>query len=179
MAKVAVTRTMAVPAERVWSVFTNLADRPAWMSTVDNVELLGGPVLEVGTAWRETRAGAGGLPVIEELVVTATEAGRGCTLTSVGEGAHYQLTYTFTPSAVGVRTVVSVVLEGRPSTRASRLLLLVLGGLAARTVEQALRADLAALAAACEPPGGGASRAAPRIRPWPLRDMRRKGDPGR
>jgi uncharacterized protein YndB with AHSA1/START domain len=189
MVQVAVARTLAVPADQVWSVFTNLAGRPQWMSTVDRVELLGGHDFEPGTSWRETRGGATG-PVIEELVVAAAEAGRTCTLTSVGDGAYYQLTYTFTPIngstpvRTGGRTVVSVILEGYPSTRTSRLLLLLLGKLAIRTVESSLRADLAALAAACEPaaestigtrPRGGTAK----IRSWAMRDLRRKGDAGR
>lgn len=159
MAKVAVTRTLAVPADQVWSVFTNLAGRPQWMSTVDRVELLGGSGFEPGTSWRETRTGAG-VPVTEELRVATAEIGRACTLTTVGDGASYQLTYTFTPTPAEGRTVVSAVLEGYPASRASRLLLLFLGRLAIRTAEGTLRADLADLAAACEP-----------------RDMRRKGDP--
>jgi uncharacterized protein YndB with AHSA1/START domain len=185
MVQVAVARTLAVPADQVWSVFTNLAGRPQWMSTVDRVELLGGNDFEPGTSWREVRGGATG-PVTEELVVAAAEAGRACTLTSVGDGAHYQLTYTFTPinGSTAGRTVVSVILEGYPSTRASRLLLLLLGKLAVRTMESSLRADLAALAAACEPaagpqPGNRPRSGTAKIRSWSMRDMRRKGDPGR
>lgn len=182
MVQVAVARTLAVPAEQVWNVFTNLAGRTQWMSTVDRVELLAGPDFGPGTTWREIRAGAGG-PVTEENVVSAAETGRTCTVTSVGEGAHYQVTYTFTPINTGGRTVVSVVLEGYPSSRANRLLVLLLAKLAARAVEGALRTDLADLAAACEPvtrstavrPRGGTARIGTRA----ARDARRKGDPGR
>jgi uncharacterized protein YndB with AHSA1/START domain len=181
MVQVAVARTLAVPADQAWSVFTNVAGRPQWMSTVDRVELLGGTEFGPGTSWREVRAGATG-PVVEEIVVAAagtfrgkgTAAGRTCTLTSVGEGARYQLTYTFTPINTGGRTVVSVVLEGHPATRASRLLVLLLAKLAVRTVESSLRADLAALAAACEP-AAGTTKARSRVG----RDLRRKGDASR
>jgi hypothetical protein len=61
------------------------------------------------------------------------------------------MTYTFVPVTEGRHagaTMVTVVQDGTPTAPAARLLALVFGGLAARTVEGALRRDLDDLAAA-------------------------------
>lgn len=141
-----VGRLVGAPVERVWAIFTDLAARPQWLSTVERVERLTPDAFGPGTAWRETRLIAAEARVVEELRVVATDPPRSVTLASPGIGANYRLTYTFTP--VDSRTFVRVVLEGRPQGAASRVLATLLGGLAVRTVEGALRRDLDALAAA-------------------------------
>jgi hypothetical protein len=72
-------------------------------------------------------------------------------VTSPGIGAEYRMTYTFVPVIEGRHrggTMVTVVQDGTPTAPAGRFLALVFGGLAARTVEGALRRDLDDLAAA-------------------------------
>jgi len=57
------------------------------------------------------------------------------------------MTYTFVPVLEGRHrgtTMVTVVQDGTPTAPAGRFLALVFGGLAARTVEGALRRDLEA-----------------------------------
>lgn len=137
---------ISAPADRVWSVFTDLAERPRWLTTVESVEQLSAGDFGVGTAWRETRLVAAQARVVEELRVVACDPPRSLTLASPGIGADYRMTYTFLP--VGMTTYVRIVLEGTPQGAASRVLAVLLGGLAARTVEGALRRDLADLAAA-------------------------------
>lgn len=152
MSTVSVTRAMPEPVELVWQVFTDLASRPSWLSTVESVEIPGRGEFGTGTRWRETRRLMGGELVTEELVVSEVQPTTRCVITSPGEGAEYQLTYTFAPIEVGRLhggTAVTTVLEGRPQTTTSRFLSFFFGGLAARTVEGALREDLDALAIAC------------------------------
>jgi hypothetical protein len=72
-------------------------------------------------------------------------------VTSAGIGADYRMSYTFVPVIEGRHrggTMVTVIQDGTPTAPAGRLLALVFGGLAARTVEGALRRDLDDLAAA-------------------------------
>ncbi|HET6214695.1 MAG TPA: SRPBCC family protein [Micromonosporaceae bacterium] len=144
---VEVERTVDAPVDRVWAVFADLAARPRWLSTVESVEPLSTGEFGVGTAWRETRVVADEARVVEELRVVACEPRHWVTLASPGIGADYRMTYTFTALARS-RTEVRIVLEGTPQGAASRVLAILLGGLAARTVEGALRRDLDDLAAA-------------------------------
>ena len=140
-----VERTVDAAVERVWAVFTDIAGRPRWLSTVESVEPLSAGPFGPGTAWRETRLVSDTAHVVEELHVVSCTPPRGITLASPGIGADYRMTYTFEPA--GARTVVRIVLEGTPQGAASRVLSVLLGGLAARTVEGALRRDLDDLAA--------------------------------
>jgi uncharacterized protein YndB with AHSA1/START domain len=146
MFTVSVTRAVDAPVERVWTVFTDLTGRAAWLSTVDAVDVLTAPPFAVGTVWRETRPMSDGPPVTEEFRVEECTPPHGCTVSSPGDGAAYRMTYSLRGRGAG--TLVTVRQEGAPTVASGRLLSLVLGGLAARTVEGALRQDLDDLAAA-------------------------------
>ena len=153
---VAVTRVIAAPVEQVWAAFADLRARAPWLSEVDSVEVLTPGPLALGSRWRETRTDRHGTQVTEELVVAALDPGRACTLALAGaDGGH--LTYLFTPIDVGsdrghtAVTAVPEVPEVRPHGLANRMLEIVVRSLAARTAEGALRDELDALAAACEP----------------------------
>jgi uncharacterized protein YndB with AHSA1/START domain len=152
MPMVSVTRATPEPVDLVWRVFTDLAGRPTWLSTVESVLVDGRSEFGTGTRWQETRRLVGGELVTEELVVAEVVTDQLCVITSPGVGADYRMTYTFAPIEVGrLRggTAVSTRLEGIPQTMTSRFLSFFFGGLAARTVEGALREDLDALATAC------------------------------
>ena len=157
MSTVTFTRLIEAPAEELWRVFTALPSRPDWLCTVDAVSVLTPGPFGVGTGWRESRTLPDGTSLVEEyLVIEATPPTR-LTLISAGAGANYRTTYTFTPERTAGRpdgrgpanpaTTVQVIQEGVPTGAYGRLLALVLGGLAARAVEGALRRDLADLAA--------------------------------
>jgi hypothetical protein len=152
MSTVSVTRAIPEPVGVVWQVFTDLSGRPSWLSTVESVEIDSSAVFGPGARWQETRRLMGGQLVTEELVVAELVPNELCVITSPGVGADYRLTYTFAPIEVGRQrggTAVTTLLEGRPQTMTSRFLSFFFGGLAARTVEGALREDLDALATAC------------------------------
>lgn len=153
MSTVAVTRFVDAPTERVWRVFTDLPARVERLSTVAGIEVLTSGPFGTGTTWRETRSTADGMPVTEEFRVDDAVPPTRFTVVSPGIGAHYRTTYSFTPVEVGRRrgrTLVTVVQEGTPTAPYGRFLALVFGGLAARTVEGALRQDLTDLATAAE-----------------------------
>src|SRR5262245_42274595 len=101
MSTVAVTRAMPEAVGLVWQVFTDLADRPNWLSAVEAVEIPDPAEFGAGTRWRETRRLMGGELVTEELAVAETVPTELCVITSPGVGADYRMTYTFTPIEVG------------------------------------------------------------------------------
>lgn len=155
MSTVAVTRLIEAPVDVVWRIFTDLAGRAAVLSTVESVRVLTDDPFRVGTRWREVRTLPDGLQVGEEYVVDEIQAPTSCTVTSPGVGATYRLTYRLTPVTVGRHagcTSVTVTQEGGPTAAYGRLLALMFGGLAARTVEGSLRRDLADLNTAVQRP---------------------------
>jgi hypothetical protein len=151
MSTVAVTRLVEAPVADVWRVFTDLSGRCERLSTVIAVELLTRGPFGTGTEWRETRTMADGAEITEEFRVDECVVPERFVVTSPGIGAEYRMTYTFVPVLEGRHrggTMVTVVQDGTPTAPAGRFLALVFGGLAARTVEGALRRDLDDLAAA-------------------------------
>lgn len=151
MSTVAVTRLVEAPVVTVWRVFTDLPSRCTWLSTVTAVQMLTPGPFGAGTVWRETRTMADGAEITEEFQVRECVVPERFVVTSPGIGADYRMTYTFMPVIEGRHrggTMVTVVQDGSPTAPAGRFLALVFGGLAARTVEGALRRDLDDLAAA-------------------------------
>ena len=151
MSTVAVTRLVQAPVAEVWRVFTDLPRRCEWLSTVSEVELLTHGPFGRGTVWRETRTMADGATITEEFRVRECAIPEKFVVASPGIGADYRMTYTFVPVIEGRHrggTMVTVVQDGTPTAPAGRFLAFVFGGLAARTVEGALRRDLDDLAAA-------------------------------
>lgn len=160
MSTVAVTRLVEAPVVEVWRVFTDLSGRCAWLSTVTRVEVLTSGPFGAGTVWRETRTMPDGAEITEEFRVRECAIPERFVVASPGIGADYRMTYTFTPVIEGRHrggSMVTVVQDGSPTAAAGRLLAFVFGGLAARTVEGALRRDLEDLAAAATGRDGSAA----------------------
>ncbi|HET9518485.1 MAG TPA: SRPBCC family protein [Actinoplanes sp.] len=162
MSTVAVTRLIDAPGAQVWRVFTGLSDRAEWLHTVTSVEVLTSGPFGAGTVWRETRTMPDGEAVTEEFRVAECVIGQRFVVSSPGMGADYRMTYTFVAVTAGRHTgstMVTVVQDGSPTAPSGRLLAMVFGGLAARTVEGALRHDLddLAIAATTGPPNGEAA----------------------
>jgi uncharacterized protein YndB with AHSA1/START domain len=150
MSTVAVTRLVTSPVAEVWRVFTDLPSRRRWLSTVTRVEMLTHGPFGAGTVWRETRTMADAAEITEEFRVRECVIPERFVVTSPGIGADYRMTYTFVPVIEGRHrggTMVTVIQDGSPTAPAGRLLALVFGGLAARTLEGTLRRDLDDLAA--------------------------------
>ena len=155
MSTVAVTRLIEAPVVEVWRVFTDLPGRRQWLSTVSRVEMLTDGPFTAGTVWRETRSMGDGAEITEEFQVRDCAVPEKFVVTSPGIGADYRMTYTFVPVIEGRHrggTMVTVVQDGAPTAPRGRFLALVFGGLAARTVEGALRRDLDDLARAAGHP---------------------------
>lgn len=162
MSTVTATRTIDAAPRRVWALLTDLAGRVRWMSSVQGVEVVTSGAFDTGTVWRETRTMADGARVTEEFQVGECRMPCRIVVRSPGSGADYRMIYRLTPIDVGRHsggTTVTVEQEGHPSGPTGRVLELVLGGLAARTAEGALRQELADLAVAAA--GGTAVEEAP------------------
>ncbi|MFI9642802.1 SRPBCC family protein [Micromonospora sp. NPDC051925] len=150
MSTVAVTAFIEAPAVDVWALLTDLPVRVDWLCTVSAVELLTPGQLGPGTAWRETRTRPDGGDQVEEFVVLAAEPPHRLVLSSPGTGVDYRITWTLRTVQRRRRgcTAVTVEHQAVPTGPYGRMLALLFGGLAARTVEGAIRRDLTALEAA-------------------------------
>jgi hypothetical protein len=118
---VVVSRVIDAPVDLVWRVFVDPERRREWTSDVDSVS------------------------------ITVLEPGRRCQVRLVVPQTSHQREYVFTSVDIGPHrgsTVVTAV-DGRTAGFAERLLDLVAGGLTARAIEGAVRAELDALAVAC------------------------------
>jgi uncharacterized membrane protein len=146
-----VTQTVAAPPQHVWGIFTEVTRRPSWLSDVDAVDVLAQDA--TGTQWRETRharSGRDGSAVTEELQLTVIEPGRRCVVAFARGTRTTEREYVFDHIDIGPQRGCTVVtVADRTPPLAGRLLDLVVGGFAARTVEGAVREELEALAAAC------------------------------
>lgn len=153
MSTVTVTEFIEAQDVDVWRLLTDLPGRAGWLSAVGAVDVLTPGDLRPGTAWRETRVRPDGAAEPEEFVVVEAVAPERLVLTSRGTGADYRVTWTLRTAERRRRgcTEVTVAQEAMPTARYGRMLALILGGLAARAVESALRRDLADLARAVEP----------------------------
>ncbi len=147
MSTVAVNRLVAVPAADLWRLLTDLSLR---FPVEAPVEVLTPGRFGPGTAWRETRIRPDGSELAEEFVVLAAEPPRRLVLGSPGDGVDYRITWSLRDVRRRGRrcAAVTVTVQARPAAPAGRAVALLLGGLAARTVEKVLRQDIAALAAA-------------------------------
>ncbi|WP_329015642.1 SRPBCC family protein [Micromonospora rifamycinica] len=148
MSTVAVTEFVEASAVDVWALLTDLPVRVDWLCTVSAVELLTPGRLAPGTAWRETRTRPDGGDQPEEFVVLAAEPPHRLVLSSPGIGVDYRITWTLRAVQRRRRGCTAVTVEHRavPTAPYGRMVALLFGGLAARTVEGAIRRDLTALA---------------------------------
>ncbi|WP_422754344.1 SRPBCC family protein [Micromonospora sp. WMMD708] len=149
MSTVAVTDVIEASAVDVWELLTDLPVRVDWLCTVSSVELLTPGPFGPGTAWRETRTRPDGGDQAEEFLVLTAEPPHRLVLASPGSGVDYRITWTLRAVQRRRRACTAVTVEHRalPTTPYGRVMALLFGGLAARTVEGAIRHDLTALAA--------------------------------
>ncbi len=153
MSTVTVTAFIEAQDVDVWRLLTDLPARAEWLSAVGAVDVLTPGDFGLGTAWCETRVRPDGAAEPEEFVVVEAVAPTRLVLSSRGAGADYRITWRLRPAERRRRgrTEVTVEQQAAPTAPYGRMLALILGGLAARAVEGALRRDLADLAMAVAP----------------------------
>ncbi|SBT48812.1 SRPBCC family protein [Micromonospora auratinigra] len=137
----------------LWRLLTDLPARADWLTAVDAVDVLTAGPFGPGTAWCERRARPDGGTEPEEFVVVEAAAPTRLVLSSRGAGVDYRITWRLRTVERRRRGCTEVVVEqqAEPTAPYGRMLALILGGLAARAVEGALRRDLADLAVAVAP----------------------------
>ncbi|MFJ8690560.1 SRPBCC family protein [Micromonospora wenchangensis] len=159
MSTVAVTAVIEASAVDVWELLTDLPVRVDWLCTVSAAELLTQGPFGPGTSWRETRTRPDGGDQAEEFLVLAAEPPHRLVLASPGTGVDYRITWTLRAVHRRRRDCTAVTVEHRalPTAPSGRVMALLFGGLAARTVEGAIRRDLTALAATVRSTGRAAA----------------------
>jgi uncharacterized protein YndB with AHSA1/START domain len=150
MSTVTATELIEAHAADLWRLLTDLGLRSGRPGAAGPVEVLTTGRFGPGTAWRETRSHSDGSPLVEEFVVLDAEPPHRLVLSSPGAGVDYRITWTLRPVERRGRgwTAVTVTQEAVPVAPYGRVVAFLLGGLAARAGEGALRRDLADLAAA-------------------------------
>ncbi|GHJ12661.1 MULTISPECIES: SRPBCC family protein [unclassified Micromonospora] len=153
MSTVTVSAFIEAQDADLWRLLTDLPARADWLSAVGAVEVLTAGAFGPGTTWRETRLRPDGGAEPEEFEVVEAVAPRRLVLGSPGSGVDYRITFTLRTVERRRRgcTEVTVEQEAVPNRPYGRVLALILGGLAARAVDSALRRDLADLALAAGP----------------------------
>ncbi|MFP4310541.1 MAG: SRPBCC family protein [Nitriliruptoraceae bacterium] len=147
--RIAASREVAAPAERVWEVVTDIEGSATVLSAVDAVERLDDGVgFEVGTRWRETRTMLG-RQATEEMEVTAVDAPRSYTVVAGDAATTYTSTITVEPrGAEGC--LLSMTFAGSSSGLVARVLAATVGRAFAGATRRALEQDLDDLAARAE-----------------------------
>lgn len=145
-----VSREIAAPVARVWSVITDLDATTATLSGVIAVERTAGEGYEVGTAWRETRV-VFGRQATEEMVVAEVEAPRRTVVRSEARGARYATEFVL--SELGpARTGLTVTFSGEQTGGGllGRIAEFVLGPVGRTVSRRMLTQDLIDIAAVAE-----------------------------
>jgi len=141
-------REIEAPAERVWSVITDLDSATERLSGVERIERLGGPEFGVGTRWRETRT-MFGKQATEEMEVATVDEGQAYTVVADSHKTHYHSELRVEDSGGGA-SVLSMSFRGEPQSLGAKLAGATVGRLFAGATKKALRQDLDEIAAAAE-----------------------------
>ncbi len=119
MAGFKLTKRVGAPPERVFAIYTDLANAEERLSGVTRLEMLtDGPVRE-GTRFRETRI-VFKREATEEMEITRFDPGRGYSVEADSCGAHYRTDFRFSPDGDGTR--VDVEFTSKPVTFAAKLM---------------------------------------------------------
>lgn len=108
-----VSRHIAAPIEKVFSVASDFAGAPQVVRAIDKVEMLTPGPVGVGTRFRETRT-VFGKQASEEMEVTAFEPPRRYAVGCTGHGCRYHSEFLFEPKQGG--TEVKMSFEATPLT---------------------------------------------------------------
>lgn len=151
MRTVTVQQDCSAPVEDLWRLATDLQNAPDVIPAITATTVHTDGEFGVGTRWTETRT-MFGRAADETMTVTAVEPGRSYTAEAESSGMHYVTRWDIDPTDAGSR--VTMTFSGEPTGTVGRLLSPVMTVLMSRSVESAMRTDMAALAAAAEQRAG-------------------------
>lgn len=147
---VTVSKTVDAPPSAVWAVLTDLDAAPHTLRGVTAVERLDGPGdYTVGTRWRETRV-MFGKESTEELRVVDVVPERRTVVTAESGGTVYRSVFTLTPHGTGTELHLEFSSRSGPLGAVRQVLMTLVGPLAGRVMQRALRQDLDDIAAAAQ-----------------------------
>ena len=143
-----VSRTTALPAERLWGAITDLdgwADRISGITEVTRLDE--GSGFGVGTRWRETRI-MFGKAASEEMEVTEIDEGHSYTVKAGGRGADYTSVWAVEPD--GDQTTLSMTFSAETTGTVAKIMSLTLGRLFEGATRKAMEKDFDDIIASLE-----------------------------
>jgi carbon monoxide dehydrogenase subunit G len=148
MSQLSLTKHIAAPPERVWSILTDLDDSPRTISAITSVERLSADQgLQVGTRWRETRT-MFGKEATEVMEVTAVDPGSSYVVEAESGNVHYRSRLSVEPSGEG--SVLTMTFHGEPRGALTKFVAATVGKLMQGATRKALAKDLDDIARAAE-----------------------------
>lgn len=119
--KMNATEIIRARTDRVFEVFTDIANAAGRIKGISKVEILGDIRSGRGLRWRETRT-MFGKEATEEMEITAFDPLRSYVVEAKSHGMHYLTRFTFEPADGGSATRVTWVFEGTPITFTAKLM---------------------------------------------------------
>lgn len=146
MSSLTISKHIAAPVDRVFAVFTDVANMAEHIDGIERVEMLSDGPVGVGTRFRETRI-MFKREATEELEFTAFKPNASYEVGCESCGCSYNTTFTFTPAGDG--TDVTLDLQCRPLTFMAKLMSPI-GILFAGTMKKCMDGDMSCLKAVAE-----------------------------
>jgi len=146
MKTVTVHQPCTAPVDVVWAVATDLANVPDAIGGISSTEVHTDGEFGVGTRWTETRV-MYGKQASETMTIIDVEPGRSYTAEAESSGMRYVTSWQITPRAEGSEIVMTF--GGEPTGTVGRVMSKAMAFMT-RSVEKAMRQDMADLAAAAE-----------------------------
>ncbi|MBJ8343507.1 SRPBCC family protein [Antrihabitans sp. YC2-6] len=147
--EIRLSKAIDAPPSAVWHVLTDLDNADATLRGVRKVERLDGSGYEVGTRWRETRT-IMGKTATEEMWVAEIEPERRTVIRASSDGADYMTEFLLEPKGAGTELAVAFSADAARVGAVAKMLMTVVGGIARKATEKALRQDLDDIATAAQ-----------------------------
>ncbi len=143
--EIAITRTIAAPAARVFGIVADIPNWPKVIGAIQSIDILSGAPVGVGTHFRETRT-LFGRSASEDMYVAALDSPHRLLLTADSHGMHYITEYTVEPIDA-MSTRLTLRFRGTPETITARILSRLTGFMVPK-LKKAIETDMNDLAAA-------------------------------
>jgi len=147
--EISCSKDINAPAEKVWSIMTNLEGFPDAIGAIESVERLdAGTGYDVGTTWRETRI-MFGRTATEDMWVTEVDPGHSYVVEANSHGAEYRTTQSVQPNGDG-GSVLSMSFSANPTGTMAKVMSATVGRFFVNATRKAFEQDLADIATAAE-----------------------------
>ncbi|MCU1530623.1 MAG: hypothetical protein JWO49_194 [Arthrobacter sp.] len=152
--KTSLTQHIKAPADRVWTVLSDIPGSAATLSSIDSIQMLTDGPYRKGTRWTETRTMMGRAETVE-MEVSQCEApsprrGGSTTVKARQGGADYTTRFALAERDGGTDLTLTFGAEVLNPSRLSKAMMAVFGPIGMRITRRALSKDLAEIAAKAE-----------------------------